>query len=206
MDLVIDKGSGLILERVLYDEAGQVSDSERVTHLEINPKLPYGEPQVTFPRDVRFRPLPPTTNFDWQATPARPMMTVSDDGDRRVTLEEAARRGGGDKLITPAWLPPGFTLNEVVFGWGMQAMYRAGLDYLLIQTLWGKDWTPILEPPGTSYKKGTIGSGYFAGAGVHYENQNTALVRGHGLTVLVSGSLSREELNSVLDSLRPYEP
>jgi hypothetical protein len=202
MILVIDKRSGIILDRILYDPEGAMTSRETVTRLRVNPKLPKGDPRVLFPADVSFVPLPPTTDFDWQAAPSRPMMTIADHGSRRTTVAGAAQRSGG-RVMQASWLPPGFALQMVTYGWAVEVMYRAGLDYVLIGTNWGSD-APVPKPYENALTEDLTG-GFLAGSKAYFDSANSAQVRGKGVVVWVVGSISHDEMLHVLNSLAPAE-
>ena len=200
MVLVIDKRSGIILDRTLYDLAGTVTSRDTVTRLQIDPRLPKGQPRVTFPAGVHFVPLPPSTNFNWQATPSRPMMTIAGDRSRRVTLAAAGQLSGG-RAMQASWTPAGFGLQMVTYGWAAEVMYRAGLDYLMVQTTWGSH-APMPRPDENAQSEDLTG-GFFAGSKAYFDSANSAQVRGKGLVVWVGGSLSHDEVLRVLNSLAP---
>ncbi len=203
MDLVIDKRTGIILVRTLYDPAGRVVSRDVATHLVVNPRLPAGAPRTAFPAAANFTPLPSTGNADWEATPTRPLMTVAAHGAVRLPLGVLAARGGGGKLFVATWLPAGFALRLSTYGDGIQLMYRAGLDYVLTQTYWGAH--PPLPPPAASDEPLKLTNGYFAGSTAWFSTANSAQITGHGVTINIGGSVSHDELVRILDSLAPYE-
>jgi len=202
MDLVIDKATGIILERTLYDPAGRVVSRDVTTNLAVNPRLPAAAPRTAFPAAAHFKPLPPNVNGSWEATPSRPLMTVASQGAVRLPLPALAQRGGGGKLFVAGWLPVGFRLRLSTCGDGIQLMYRGGLDYVLTQTYWGAH-VP-LPPPAAGDEKVKLTKGYFTGSTASFSSANSAQFSGHGVTMFIGGSVSHEELVRVLDSLAPY--
>jgi hypothetical protein len=198
MDLVIDKSSGITLERVVYDAKGAIVSHERVTRLEVNPRLAQGTPRVAFPAGVR------------------PAMIRRVQGPYRMSLSQIARQSGVTPIVA-TWTPPGFALTWATYSSthgetyrsnNIQVVYRAGLDVVGIQMLWGKDWWGPVPNPNTitTGPKVKLTGGFFAGSTAYFGTYGDSLrVTRYGLTVIVGGSISRTELVRVMNTLGAYE-
>jgi hypothetical protein len=207
--ITVDQETGLPL-RILELKDGEVLDEIRLEELEVDPKLPPDEFTVRFPQDSE--------------------VARSDDGFRRVGLDDVAGRVGYSPLV-PADVPAGYELTEVAVAeralqTGVEAgnpisrnvvslAYRRGLDRFVVTTrlrhvpgfqdIWG-------DPLGTGEgyrdepERIKLAGGALAGVAAELlvipRNTPHIWAKTDKLVVTIAGDLSRAELLAVAESLQ----
>ncbi len=194
--IVVDRDTGFpvtIIER----KQGRVLHELRIDDLVVNPPSD----------DLAFRP----------SFPAGAEVSVTDEGFRRVALEDVSAAVGYEPL-QPAWVPPGYSLAEVAVAdrpvsapdaRGVVSLsYRRGLDQLVVTTrLSSVTEDPLQPPPGLRPTPQPIVLADGALAGEQAELVLAPSVLPHlwaaadGVLLTVAGDLSRAELVHVGESL-----
>ncbi|MGH3023868.1 MAG: hypothetical protein ACRDNI_09455 [Gaiellaceae bacterium] len=205
----VDQETGIPV-RVLERKNGRDLDELRIEKLVVDEPLPRGTFALRFPEGME--------------------VMRSDEGFQRVGLDEAAGAVGYAPLV-PAWVPKGFELAEVAvspgtgFPTGVEAgnppstdvvslSFRRGLDQILVTTRlrhvpgWPDNWSDPLatgegyvdEPEHVVLGRGPL-SDVEANVLIVPLNVPHLWAQTDDLVVTVSGSVSRDELIRVAESL-----
>lgn len=207
----VDQETGIPVQ-VVEKKGDRVLDEMRIEELAVGTPLPHQTFTLRFPKGSE--------------------VMRSDEGFRRVALDEVAGEVGYDPLV-PAWLPDGFELAEVAVSPGsgvptgaeagnppstdiVSLSYRRGLDQILVTTrlrhlperpdAWSDPLATgegyVDEPERVRLRRGAL-SDVEANVLIVPLNVPHLWALTDDLVVTVSGDLSRADLLGVAQSLGP---
>jgi hypothetical protein len=203
LSITVDRRTGMPV-RVVESKNGSVLRELRIENLVVDPPLPASTFALAFPAGAE--------------------VTHSNDGFRRVTLDQVAAAVGYHPLV-PSWVPDGYRLSEVDVAdeaaptgragnpasrQVVSLSYRRGIDQVVVTTrLRGSsDWTdPLASPEG--YTDSAVATPLTSGALAGVESSVVLATRTTphlwaltgSLVVTIDGSLDRAELTRMANSL-----
>lgn len=204
LSITVDRASGMPV-RVVESKHGTVLRDVRIRNLTVDPRLEASTFTLAFPAGAE--------------------VMRSDDGFRRVSLDQVAAAVGYRPLV-PSWSPPGYRLAEAAVAQDaaptgkdganppsrmvVSLAYRRGIDQFFVTTRLRGDgsWSdPLASPEG--YTDTPIKSAHTGGmlAGADAQVVISAQTEPHlwaltdKLVVTVGGDLDRRELTRIASSL-----